>query len=131
MKQEQKRMSLKEIAQQLVVEQSVLKRWEKECAIEGKRSAGGQRSYGSQEVEKFMIIKELLYTKNNTLQQAKEYIQQMAEQEMSIVAALKSDSETSTQECRQRSESSEDAIAKITKQMIDLQKKLIQLRDLI
>lgn len=63
-----------EIAHELGVESFVVRFWEKQFGIRPHRSEGGQRYYTSYEMNKFLLIKELLYDKKYTIAGAKEHL---------------------------------------------------------
>lgn len=69
-----KKMRIGELAEHLHVESFVIRFWEKEFGISSLRSAGGQRFYSPQDVEKFKIIKELLHKKGFTIAGAKKHL---------------------------------------------------------
>jgi len=71
MKMEKRKFRIGELAKSLDVKQFVIRFWEKEFDIKCNRSEGKQRFYSKQDVEKFRLIKELLYEKKFTLEGAK------------------------------------------------------------
>jgi DNA-binding transcriptional MerR regulator len=62
------------LAHQLGVERFVIRFWEKEFAITSGRTEGGQRCYTEEEMQRFYLIKELLYQRKFTIAGAKEYL---------------------------------------------------------
>lgn len=71
---ERKTFRIGEIAHELGVESFVVRFWEKQFGIRPHRSEGGQRYYTSYEMNKFLLIKELLYQKKFTIAGAKEHL---------------------------------------------------------
>ena len=72
MKMQKKQFRIGTLAQELGLEKFVVRFWEKEFNIKSSRSTGGQRYYTVADVEKFKLIKELLYTKKFTIAGAKD-----------------------------------------------------------
>jgi DNA-binding transcriptional MerR regulator len=69
-----KRTRIGDLAQSLNVERFVIRFWEKEFSISSRRSAGGQRFYTKKDIDRFFLIKELLYTKKFTIAGAKQFM---------------------------------------------------------
>ena len=71
---EAQKFRIGELAEKLNLERYVLRFWEKKFDIQAKRSSGGQRFYNMADMEKFMLIKELLYDKGFTISGAKQFL---------------------------------------------------------
>jgi|SaaInlLV_10m_DNA_2_1039722.scaffolds.fasta_scaffold06713_4 DNA-binding transcriptional MerR regulator len=69
-----KRTRIGALAQSLEVERFVIRFWEKEFSIKSRRSEGGQRWYTKKDVDRFCLIKDLLYKKKFTIAGAKQYL---------------------------------------------------------
>jgi len=63
-----------ELATMLNVEKYIIRFWEKEFALDGTRSDGGQRFYTADDIKKFTEIKELLYVKGFTIAGARQQL---------------------------------------------------------
>lgn len=121
------------LADKLQVERFVVRFWEKEFSIKSHRSTGKQRFYTEHDLEKFFLIKELLYEKGFTISGAKKYLKRVpkknSSQKNDIVA-----SQVTTMEPEmhgdQKAIASEQTVT-ITLQILELQKKLIKLRELL
>ena len=122
-KMEKKRFRIGELAKKLNLETSVIRFWEKEFGISSKRSDGSQRFYTEDDYKKFEKIKELLHIKKFTIAGAKSVLNDKSSNEF-ISAAIRS------------SELKKNDVVKIIpstleKDILELQKKLIQLRELL
>lgn len=73
MKMSLKQFRIGQLAKELHVERFVIRFWEKEFNIKSIRSEGGQRFYTDKDLEKFRIIKSLLYEQGLTIAGAKKY----------------------------------------------------------
>lgn len=116
MKMERRRFRIGELARKVDVEQFVIRFWEKEFDIKSKRSTGGQRFYDEKDLQRFQKIKELLYAKKFTIAGAKE--------ELKNIGFAKETSEDSTKKFK-------FIPGKVAKQMLELQDKLIKLREML
>jgi DNA-binding transcriptional MerR regulator len=115
-KMEKKKFRIGELAKRLSLETSVIRFWEKEFKIQPKRSDGSQRFYTEDDLAKFTKIKELLHIKKFTIAGAK-------------VALKENHSEFVP---TKKSTKSEKVIpSTIEKDIIELHKKLIKLRELL
>lgn len=74
MKMEKKTFRIGELAHHLELEQFVIRFWEKEFSFKSHRSQGGQRYYTEQDLERFKVIKDLLYEQGLTIAGAKKYL---------------------------------------------------------
>ena len=63
-----------ELSKKLKVKKFVIRFWEKEFDLESDRSDGGQRFYNQEDLQKFSIIKDLLYNKKFTIPGAKKQL---------------------------------------------------------
>lgn len=133
MKMQKRQFRIGELAAYLNVEKFVIRFWEKEFDLSTERSEGGQRFYYDKDIEKFLLIKELLYQKGFTIAGAKQQLKvapkkrkQDVEQpeETKIIASQKT---TLEQEIVDKQATK----AHLEQQIIDLQKKLMKLRELL
>lgn len=74
MRMEKRKFRIGELAEQLQVEQFVIRFWEKEFNLKTVRSSGGQRFYREKDAQTFKKIKELLYEKGFTIAGAKKQL---------------------------------------------------------
>lgn len=58
MKMERRKLRIKELAEHLSVDQSVIREWEKEFGIRSRCTQNGQKFYTDREIRKFIEIKE-------------------------------------------------------------------------
>ncbi len=75
MKMEKRKFRIGQLAEHLEVKSSVIRFWEKEFSAKSDRSQGGQRFYDNQDLERFTLIKNLLYEKKFTIEGARLEIQ--------------------------------------------------------
>lgn len=68
---EKNHLRIGQLAQQVGVEQFVIRFWEREFKIKARRSPGGQRFYTQEDVEEFQKIKKLLYEEKFTIDGAR------------------------------------------------------------
>jgi DNA-binding transcriptional MerR regulator len=122
MKMSKQRFRIGQLANNLNVESFVIRFWEKEFNIKAIRSEGGQRFYDQKHLSAFQKIKELLYDKKFTIAGAKEALKQ----EKSYAVAEKTTMENDHIEVI-----SEQKFLSTMSELIDLQKKLIKLRDVL
>ena len=115
MKTSKQRFRIGQLAHNLHVESFVIRFWEKEFNIKASRSEGGQRFYDEKHLATFTKIKELLYDKKFTIAGAKE--------------ALKEKSYTVAEKTTLDMPRSENKI--IIEKLLELQKKLIKVRDML
>ena len=76
MKMQKRQFRIGELATHLSVEKFVIRFWEKEFDMRTIRSNGGQRFYDERDVEKFTMIKHLLYDKGFTIAGAKQQLKE-------------------------------------------------------
>ena len=107
-KMEKKRFRIGELSKKLHLESSVIRFWEKEFAISAQRSDGQQRYYTEEDYNKFSLIKELLHVKKFTIAGAKKELSSNNNEFMIKVVP-----------------------SKLEKDIIELQRKLIKLRELL
>ncbi|PKN03652.1 transcriptional regulator [Candidatus Dependentiae bacterium HGW-Dependentiae-1] len=125
MKMQKRKFRIGELAQHLNVERFVVRFWEKEFDIRSTRSAGGQRFYEEKDVEKFKLIKTLLYEKGFTIAGARKQLGQKrsAAGETKIIASQKTTIDDMTIKKLEKKKET------LTEQIVLLQKKLLQLRE--
>jgi len=136
MKIEQRKFRIGTLAEKLEVERFVVRFWEKEFNIKSHRSSGKQRFYTEKDLERFSMIKELLYEKGFTIAGAKKFLKKdpkKSGEQHNIVA-----SQVTTMEPDIRAFAAEkkhatflEQTAAITDQLLELQKKLIKLQELL
>ena len=116
-KMQKKIFRIGELAKKLEIEASVIRFWEKEFSMEAQRSEGQQRFYTEVDLNKFIKIKDLLYKKKFTIAGAKEALKEPKQK-----VALKN----------YPAEKHVKVIpSKLEKQILELQDKLIKLRELL
>jgi DNA-binding transcriptional MerR regulator len=71
---DKRRFRIGDLAEELKVKKFVIRFWEKEFDIKSDRSEGGQRFYTSQDLQRFIRIKDLLYNKGFTIAGAKKQL---------------------------------------------------------
>ncbi len=121
MKMQKKQFRIGELAKQLNVENFVIRFWEKEFAFKGERSAGGQRFYTQEDLERFTYIRSLLYDHGFTIAGAKKELKKK------IPAILGSHKTTMDDAVQSPVESYESLLEQIK----SLQEQLRKLRDLL
>ena len=94
MKMQKKQFRIGELAKNLGVEKFVIRFWEKEFRLNAYRSDGGQRFYQEKDVEKFKLIKQLLYDQGFTIAGAKKKILDKAGQKDTMFASARTTIET-------------------------------------
>ena len=104
-----------ELARALNVENYVVRFWEKEFALEGTRSVGGQRFYTNDDLKLFQRIKDLLYGQGFTIAGARKQLAQKGTKSRSYGAAI-SDKPAAEKE------------AKLTEQLVLLKSELQKLK---
>ena len=70
-------MRIKQVSEKLDIPVSTIRYWQKEFAdfVDPQRTNGGQRRYSEDDVSKFFAIKELVYKKKKSIEQAKQIMQ--------------------------------------------------------
>lgn len=124
MKMQKRKFRIGELAQVLEVERFVIRFWEKEFFIKATRSEGGQRFYNEKDLERFKQIKELLYDKGFTIAGARKQLKNKHITH-TIIASHKT-----TIDFDEINESPVDKNT-IQEQIVQLQKRLIKLRELL
>ncbi len=120
MKTAKQRFRIGELAHNLNVESFVIRFWEKEFNIKSVRSEGGQRFYNQKHLVAFQKIKELLYEKKFTIAGAKEALKTEKSYTVAEKTTMEHDGSLVV-----------DKDLSIIKELIELQKKLIKLRELL
>ena len=131
MKMQKRQFRIGELAHYLSVEKFVIRFWEKEFEMRTSRSSGGQRFYDDKDIEKFSIIKDLLYHKGYTIAGAKQQLKEKSKRKQVITheeaTILGSHKTTLEQENNNMYREKQE----LEQQIIDLQKKLLKLRELL
>jgi DNA-binding transcriptional MerR regulator len=122
MKMQKRQFRIGELAKQLSVERFVIRFWEKEFEVRTRRSNGGQRCYTQEDVDKFTLIKELLYNRGFTIAGAKQQIDHK-------VVASPADKVIGSQ--KTTFDLPEENVEQITHKILQLQDKLKKLRALL
>lgn len=129
MKMQKRQFRIGELAHYLDVEKFVIRFWEKEFEIRSSRSVGGQRFYDDTDIEKFSLIKELLYKKGYTIAGAKLQLKERGKRKSAEVPDAKiRASHKTTLEAEPVGQPSRE---QLEQQIVDLQKKLLKLRELL
>jgi DNA-binding transcriptional MerR regulator len=76
MKMSKKKFRIGALAHKLSIESFVIRFWEQEFQLNANRSAGRQRYYDEDDLKKFHLIKDLLYSKKFTIAGAKKELQE-------------------------------------------------------
>lgn len=133
MKMQKRKFRIGELAYYLNVEKFVIRFWEKEFGMQTTRSEGGQRFYDEKDIEKFVTIKDLLYHKYYTIAGAKQQLKEKSkrkltttEEEPRILPSHRISSSVSQEKNEQ-----EVTREQLEQQIVDLQKKLLKLRELL
>ena len=131
MKTEKRKVRIGELAQTLNIERFVIRFWEKEFELAAERSDGGQRFYNEQDIKKFSIIKELLYTKKYTIAGAKRYLKKnMPDIETTIEpTTIIAASKITHQKSNKHPDNKQYTV--VIHQLRALQQKLVRLRELL
>jgi DNA-binding transcriptional MerR regulator len=142
MKISKQKFRIGELATKLEIERFVIRFWEKEFNIKGFRSEGGQRFYDDKDLRKFELIKDLLYGKGFTISGAKKYLKEHknnAQKLLNEAHIIASSITTMDQENvsekpvdgRRKKQQSIELPEDIATQIVQLQKKLLKLRELL
>lgn len=120
-----------QLADMLEVKRFVIRFWEKEFAIKADRSHGGQRFYTIKDVEKFKLIKTLLYERGFTIAGAKKMLKThkptdhiVASRKTTITPKKTTTSPVKPPVIRQEND-------KLSEKIMTLQKQLHKLRELL
>lgn len=129
MKMQKMQFRIGKLAKLIGVEQFVIRFWEKEFKIKITRSDGKQRFYTKDDFNLFKHIKELLYEQGFTITGAKKQLQQKDQsiKKSKIIFAKKPTLKEYTVKIDKLKKQKEE----LSKQIIDLQKKLLRLRELL
>lgn len=129
MKMQKRKFRIGELAKLLNVERFVIRFWEKEFILRPTRSQGGQRFYEERDLERFKQIKELLYEKGFTIAGARKQLKlkSIMPASQTIIASQKTALEP--EDLADNSPSQDRA--SIEAQIIQLQKQLIKLREML
>ncbi len=141
MKISKQKFRIGELATKLEVERFVIRFWEKEFNIKGFRSEGGQRFYDDRDLKRFELIKDLLYSKGFTISGAKKYLKEHKNNahkllnEAHIIASsittMEQDQAIEKPDGRRKKQSQIELPEDIASQIVQLQKKLLKLRELL
>jgi DNA-binding transcriptional MerR regulator len=133
MKMEKRKFRIGELAKILEVEQFVVRFWEKEFGIKSTRSSGGQRFYDEDDLRRFQSIKTLLYEQGFTIAGARKQLKARGATFGPIIASQKTSLEQPVEKAAGREEkhTAREESEKIAQQISVLQRKLVQLRDLL
>ena len=142
MKISKQKFRIGELASRLEIERFVIRFWEKEFSIKGYRSDGGQRFYDDKDLKKFELIKDLLYTKGFTIAGAKKYLKEHKNNAQKLLneAHIIASSITTMDQAepveqptdgRRKKQQPLDLPEDIAAQIVQLQKKLLKLRELL
>lgn len=136
MKMQKRQFRIGELATYLNVEKFVIRFWEKEFDLSTERSEGGQRFYYDKDIEKFLLIKELLYQKGFTIAGAKQQlkVQYKKRKNLEVVEVVAEDTKIIASQkttLDQEIVDKQATKAQLEQQIIDLQKKLMKLRELL
>lgn len=131
MKMEKRKFRIGELSNVLGVEQFVVRFWEKEFGIKSTRSAGGQRFYDEDDLKRFQAIKSLLYEQGFTIAGARKQLKARGPHTIgNIIASQKTSLDLSLDKKEEKGSAQEES-ERIAQQIAVLQKKLVQLRELL
>lgn len=132
MKMRKRQFRIGELAQHLDVEKFVIRFWEKEFDMRTTRSTGGQRFYDDHDIEKFALIKELLYKKGFTIAGAKQQLKERLKRKVTGAEETKViGSQKTTLEQEQPVNTAGLSREQLEQTILDLQQKLLKLRELL
>lgn len=126
MKMQKRKFRIGELATHLSVEKFVIRFWEKEFGFKTTRSTGGQRFYEENDLNRFKLIKKLLYEDGFTIAGAKKQLEQ---DEPKIIASKKTSFELS--EHSDQLEQKTPHNAHLIEEILQLRKRLAQLQKLL
>jgi len=129
MKMRKRKFRIGELAKRVDVERFVIRFWEKEFNIKTDRSDGKQRFYTEDDYNTFKRIKELLYEEGFTIAGAKKHLKNKDKKttETRVTLAKKTTIDLQKKEIVKLEKRKEE----LSTQIIDLQKKLMKLRELL
>lgn len=127
MRMQKRKFRIGELAQHLNVERFVVRFWEKEFGLKTDRSGGGQRFYEESDIERFMLIKDLLYNKGFTIAGAKQELKRLEAPNKSerVVASKRTSLSESTHQ------DSTEIPSNVAERILELQNQLRKLRELL
>lgn len=127
MRMQKRKFRIGELAQHLNVERFVVRFWEKEFGLKTDRSGGGQRFYEESDIERFMLIKDLLYNKGFTIAGAKQELKRLDTPNKSerVVASKR----TSLSDAAHQD--STEIPSNVAERILELQNQLRKLRELL
>ncbi len=134
---EKRTFRIGELAEHLALECFVIRFWERAFNIKAQRSDRGQRSYTEQDLHKFLLIKELLYEKGFTIAGAKKLLQDLNDTQAkklpsaSIIASKVTTMETDTHSSVSSGSLQQQIPPNVSQQIVELQKRLLKLRELL
>ena len=132
MKMQKRQFRIGELAHYLNVEKFVIRFWEKEFDMRTARSTGGQRFYDEKDVERFATIKDLLYQKGYTIAGAKQQLKDKIKRKANSTGEEEPRILPSHRINISPERASEDpSREQLEQQIVDLQKKLLKLRELL
>ncbi len=133
MKMQKRKFRIGELAQHLDVEKFVIRFWEKEFDMRTTRSTGGQRFYDDYDIERFALIKDLLYQKGFTIAGAKQQLKERAKQRKSLTTADETKVIGSQKTTIEDSPINTSGLSReqLEQTILDLQQKLLKLRELL
>jgi len=127
MKMQKRRFRIGELANRVDVERFVIRFWEKEFNIKTDRSDGKQRFYTEDDYNMFKRIKELLYGEGFTIAGAKKHLKSKNKKPTETRITLAKKTDEHKKEIRKLERRKEE----LSTQIINLQKKLMKLRELL
>src|SRR5947207_1199421 len=124
MKMQKRKFRIGELAHKLELERFVVRFWEKEFSIKTKRSQGSQRFYDESDLQKFELIKKLLYEEGFTILGAKKKLKEKSslksEKSASILGSHKTFMEESVKLTKTIPTEDSEKIEHLSQQIIDL-----------
>jgi DNA-binding transcriptional MerR regulator len=88
MSMSQRQFRIGDLAKELKVKKFVIRFWEKEFGIKSDRSQGGQRFYTEQDLQTFLLIKDLLYQQGFTIAGAKKQLPLMLKEGLKVTTEI-------------------------------------------
>lgn len=133
MKMQKRKFRIGELAHHLEVEKFVIRFWEKEFDMRTTRSTGGQRFYDDYDIERFALIKDLLYQKGFTIAGAKQQLKERAKQRKSLGGTDETKVIGSQKTTLEESPINTSGLSReqLEQTILDLQQKLLKLRELL
>lgn len=133
MKMQKRKFRIGELADHLDVEKFVIRFWEKEFDMRTTRSTGGQRFYDDHDIERFALIKELLYQKGFTIAGAKQQLKERTKQRKSLTTTDEQKVMGSHKTTLEETPVNTAGLSReqLEQTILDLQQKLLKLRELL